>query len=612
MCAQYYRDIDDARPTRRTLLHMRELGAGVEIAGYCIEAVAGRGGMGIVYRARQSRPQRTVAIKVISPDLAADPGFRRRFEQESTTAAQIEHPNVIPVYEVGEQSGLLFIVMRFVEGVDLGELLARSGRLEPLRAARLAAQVADALDAAHAYGLVHRDVKPGNVLVAANDHVYLTDFGLSKRIVEASGLTKSGMFVGTVAYAAPEQIEAREIDARADVYALGCMTYQLLAGTVPFPRDSDLAVLFGHVNDPPPRLGSVPAPLADAVERAMAKSPEHRFRSAGEFGRAVLAGAASRARPSLERTAAMGTATIDRQGAGADRRAPGATEAAWPRESADIVAGGALAAPSYDEPRPSSDARGRRRAWVFAAAGAPVVAMIAAGVALAVGGSTGSSPTPRVVGTIKTALTAVATGNGSIACAQLTGSTQRHVAESVGTRTCADAVKNIARILAKDPTEKQNLLQAEVRHVRIDRNKATADLLVGAATHTLGLAESGGRWLISTGNISTLTGRGARSTTSTTRGSTSGGSTTLSTTTAGAECILTIDFPYARIYASPGYSTASGVDVPAGSYPAITSQVLPFAGLNIRWYEISVGGRQGWIPDDGPMIASKSSACPLS
>ena len=177
---------------------MRRLGPGDEIGGYLIEAIAGRGGMGLVYRARQRRPERIVALKVIAPALAADPAFRARFEQESSLAAEIEHPNVIPVYEVGDEDGLLYIAMRFIAGIDLGGLLAKTGPMPPERATRLIAQVGDALDAAHAHGLVHRDVKPGNVLVDASDHVYLTDFGLTKRTGETKGLTATGMFVGTV------------------------------------------------------------------------------------------------------------------------------------------------------------------------------------------------------------------------------------------------------------------------------------------------------------------------------------------------------------------------------------------------------------------------------
>jgi serine/threonine protein kinase len=332
--------------------------------------------MGLVYRARQRRPERIVAIKVIAPELAADPAFRARFEQESTTAAQIEHPNVIPVYQVGDDDGLLYIAMRYVEGVDLGGLLTQSGRLTPERTAHLVSQVANALDAAHARGLVHRDVKPGNILVAASDHVYLTDFGLTKRSADTGGMTQTGTFVGTVDYIAPEQIEGRRVDARADVYALGCVTYQLLSGSVPFPRDSDIAKIMAHVNDPPPPLRDVPSPLAAAVSRAMAKRPADRYLSAGDFGRAVLAGAAGRSAPESGRTVASGDAAI------LDRDALTEPAGVLPPE---------LAATAPTEPKGT---RPSRRAWMLPAGGAAVVAVIAASVALAVGvGGTTSTST---------------------------------------------------------------------------------------------------------------------------------------------------------------------------------------------------------------------------
>jgi DNA-binding NarL/FixJ family response regulator/tRNA A-37 threonylcarbamoyl transferase component Bud32 len=270
---------------------VRQLRLGDEFGGYRIEAIAGRGGMGIVYRARQRRPDRIVALKVIVPELAADPEFRARFERESASAAQIEHPNVIPVYEVGEADGLLYIAMRFVQGVDLRALRMRSVRLGPERATHLVAQAADALDVAHARGLIHRDVKPGNILIAAQDHVYLTDFGLTKPAADTHGMTATGMFLGSVDYVAPEQVEGRRVDARADIYSLGCVLFELLSGNVPFPRDSDVAKIFAHVTDPPPRLQGVPAALAAVVARAMAKRPEDRFPSAGDFARAALAAA---------------------------------------------------------------------------------------------------------------------------------------------------------------------------------------------------------------------------------------------------------------------------------------------------------------------------------
>jgi len=265
-----------------------------EFAGYRIEAVAGEGGMGIVYRAMQLKLGRPVALKLIAEDLANDPGFRARFERECEIAASIDHPNVIPVYEAGEAEGHLFIAMRYVDGTDLGELLRREGKLAPPRAVRLVAQVAAALDAAHRSGLVHRDIKPGNVLIAGEgeeEHAYLTDFGLTKRQSSISAHTKTGMFVGTLDYAAPEQIRGERPDARTDVYALGCVLYQLLTGEAPFVRDLDVARMNAHLNDPPPAvteaLPSAPPGLDAVVATAMAKDPDDRFPTAGDIGRAA-------------------------------------------------------------------------------------------------------------------------------------------------------------------------------------------------------------------------------------------------------------------------------------------------------------------------------------
>ena len=294
---------------------MRQLALGDAFAGYQIEGLAGRGGMGLVYRARQRRPERIVALKVILPELAADPQFRARFERESSAAAQIEHPNVIPVYQVGEEDGLLYLVMRFVNGIDLGALLQRDGPLAPDRAAQIIVQVADALDAAHANGIVHRDVKPGNILVSARDHVYLTDFGLTKHTAETHGMTATGMFVGSVDYVAPEQIEGRSVDARADIYSLGCVLYETLSGTVPFPRDTEVARIFAHMSDRPPWLETVPPALAEVIVRAMAKSPDDRFQSAGDCGRSAAA-AAPRADAGINADAA-GAAPLTPTAAGA-------------------------------------------------------------------------------------------------------------------------------------------------------------------------------------------------------------------------------------------------------------------------------------------------------
>ena len=225
--------------------------AGSVFAGHRIEKVVARGGMGVILRATQLRPARPVALKLVAPALLEDSTHRERFKRESEIAASIDHPNVIPIYQTGEEGGLMFIAMRWVDGTDLAALLAEGGPLHPGRAAHLVAQVAAALDAAHAHGLVHRDVKPANVLLAAEDHVYLTDFGLSRHAVSEPGIrpvTRAGRWVGTLDYVAPEQIEGRPVDARTDVYALGCVLYELLTGTPPFARETELATLWAHVH----------------------------------------------------------------------------------------------------------------------------------------------------------------------------------------------------------------------------------------------------------------------------------------------------------------------------------------------------------------------------
>jgi CHASE2 domain-containing sensor protein len=262
------------------------------IAGYRIEAAVGRGGMGVVYRATQLALERPVAIKLIATERAQDPLFRGRFERESRLAASIEHVNVIPVYEAGEDDGLLYIVMRLVEGVDLAQLLEHDGSLEPARAARLVCQLAGALDAAHARGLVHRDVKPANILLTLDEpeHLYLTDFGVAKQLGAGGDMTQAGGWVGTLDYLAPEQIRGEATGPRGDVYALAGLLCHCLTGQVPFPRDNEPAKLWAHVNAAPPapsrmRAG-LPAAIDDVVARGMAKDPAERFQSAGELARA--------------------------------------------------------------------------------------------------------------------------------------------------------------------------------------------------------------------------------------------------------------------------------------------------------------------------------------
>lgn len=272
---------------------------GKQIAGYRIEDEIGRGGMAVVFRAHDVRLDRTVALKLLAPELARNDTFRQRFTHESRVAAAIDHPNIVPVFEAGETAGVLYIAMRFVSGSDLRHLLDREGPLPFPAAVRIAAQVASALDAAHENGLVHRDVKPGNILVGRGtdsdhpEHVYLTDFGLTKKSLSLTGFTTVGQFVGTLDYVAPEQISGRPVDGRCDVYGLACVVHETLAGHPPFQRDDDMALLWAHQYDEPPPLSEARPDLPPAVDqvfaRAMAKSPDARYDSCLAFVAALRA-----------------------------------------------------------------------------------------------------------------------------------------------------------------------------------------------------------------------------------------------------------------------------------------------------------------------------------
>src|SRR3954469_18551925 len=275
---------------------MSDLTPGTEFAGCRIEALLGTGGMGVIYRATELRLGRPVALKLISGDGASDPAIRERFEREARLTASIDHPNVIPVYGAGEEDGHLYLVMRYVPGTDLHALLRREGRLEPGRAAAIVAQIADALDAAHAAGLVHRDVKPANVLIAGS-HVYLSDFGITRMQEADTQITESGGGVGTVDFMAPEHLRGEATDARADVYGLGCVLYTALTGAPPFRRPTVPATITAHLHEPPPRPSAtpgVPAAFDAVVARALAKEREDRYHSAGDLGRASLAAATAR------------------------------------------------------------------------------------------------------------------------------------------------------------------------------------------------------------------------------------------------------------------------------------------------------------------------------
>jgi serine/threonine-protein kinase len=264
---------------------------GTVLAGHRIEQVIGRGGASVVYLAEHLRLGRKVALKLLAPGLAEDGSFRERFIRESRIAASLDHPGIVTVYDAGEAEGVLFLSMRYVDGSDLGALLRTEGSLGAARTLAILSQVAAALDVAHARGLVHRDVKPGNILMSTDagtglDRAFLSDFGLTKRLSGAGRLTRTGQFVGTVDYVAPEQITGEPVDRRTDVYSLGCVLYECLTGRVPFPGQIEVATIYSHVHDPPPSLLGVHGAWADldaVVARALAKSKEDRYPTCGGF-----------------------------------------------------------------------------------------------------------------------------------------------------------------------------------------------------------------------------------------------------------------------------------------------------------------------------------------
>jgi hypothetical protein len=375
------------------------LTAGAEFAGFRIVREIGRGGMGLVYLAEQPSLGRLVALKVITPALAGDELFRQRFEREAHHAASIEHPNVIPIFEAGTSGEHLYLAMRFVEGVDLGSYLRETGPLQPAVAAGVVEQIGAALDAAHAKALIHRDVKPANILIVGGDpagHAYLTDFGLTKESAANSGLTDTGAWVGTVDYVAPEQIQGGVVDARTDVYALSCVLYETLTGEIPFQGTAPQK-MWAHMNNPPPHVrearGDVDPAFDEVIRRGLAKDPDDRYPSAGDLGRAARAATFGTTNPSPERSVATGAAAT---GIAATKPSPqpAVTEPASPPPPR--AAGGE--AVTEQLPPGGRSERGHRGLVIAAVIGA--LALVVAAAALLIGQLQDEETDPPSVGQV--------------------------------------------------------------------------------------------------------------------------------------------------------------------------------------------------------------------
>jgi len=402
---------------------------GSVVGGYRIDSVISSGGMGVVYRVTNVALHKVYALKTLTPEMSDDAEFRQRFKREMRIAASIEHPNVVGIHYAGEHEGLLFLVMDFVYGTDLRHLLLESGALEPDRAVDLLVQFASALDAAHVKGLVHRDVKPANMLVTVRDgqeHGYLTDFGLAKRSDNIGAVTSTGAVVGTVDYMAPEQVTGDRTDARTDVYALGCVFFQMLTGAVPYDRANSIATLFAHVHDPPPTLSDE---LADSyptfgavIEKAMAKKPGDRYVSAGDFARdaecalggiryagpatvvatgdakPLLSDADRQRTPALEAmppappTTTPNTLPERASAQGSEARAETTVVSSGPTEAAASAVGAATHAPTAPIGGDGGPAgrRAHRYKWAALVAGVVLAAAVAVVIAVTSGGS--SSP----------------------------------------------------------------------------------------------------------------------------------------------------------------------------------------------------------------------------
>ncbi|MDQ3985961.1 MAG: serine/threonine protein kinase [Actinomycetota bacterium] len=355
---------------------------GEEFAGHRIEAILGHGGMGVVYLAEDVRLGRKVALKLLPPELAADEEFQRRFDRESRTAASLEHPHIVPVYGAGEVDGILYIAMRYIRGSDLDAVIQGEGPLEAQRSIRLLGQVADALDEAHARNLLHRDVKPQNILVAGLgtrglESAYLTDFGLTKRR-DSKTLTTAGQIAGTLDFMSPEALRAEDLDPRADVYSLGCVLYQCLTGVVPFDRPSDAATITAHLQDPPPKItdaAKIPSEMDAVVALAMAKHREDRYASCGD----LIAAAREAAAPDSKHsgTAVAAPPSADAASTPGSPSLPPIGRVAPPRDAPSVEH---LPYPAPVKPVPSKREPKKRRGPVITLLALVAVAVGAAGV----------------------------------------------------------------------------------------------------------------------------------------------------------------------------------------------------------------------------------------
>jgi hypothetical protein len=399
---------------------------GDEFAGFRLRSVLGRGGMSVVYQAENPRLGSLMALKVLAPELATDDAFRARFLEESRTAASLNHPNVIPIYDTGSSAGLLYIAMRYVSGTDLRQMLKKRGRILPATAVFLLGQAARALDAAHRKGLVHRDVKPGNLLIEQDDegndpdHLYLTDFGITKHVTSRSGLTATGQFMGTIDYVAPEQIQGTSTSGRADQYSLGCVLYECLTGRVPFEKDLDAAIIFAHVMESPTMPSALrpdlPPGLDEVFSRVLAKQPGERYGSCREFieaARVALGdlavepqapGSSGPRALAPQPGGALGTPTVVPLGPPIGRPAPapqavpvrrGDTLASH-RRQADGATPGGPREPDYGQPPPARPGPPRRwfrqPGWIAALTALVLIAAGAGTWALVRGGGSGSHP----------------------------------------------------------------------------------------------------------------------------------------------------------------------------------------------------------------------------